>query len=1034
MTPNRLKIILTILHCSHIVIFAQVPKIIINEFLTSNAHINYDPDFIQYSDWIELLNKEDFNINLNGYYFTDDLANSKKWQINQDITIPANGFLVFTADGENEGSHIGFKLNREGEQIGLYTPNGSVLDSISFGNQLTDVSSGRNPVNESEWLYFADPTPGTINNNKGILSQVICETPIFSISSGFYANALSLEIYSNDNAEIRYTLDGSEPNENSILYVSHINIFDRSIEPNYYSAIPTNANPYSWIQPWRPPNDIVRKASIIRARSFDNNRLPSKIVTNTYFIGSDLLNRYKNIPVISLISDEKHLFSESTGIYVPGNRFNGNQGTGNYFNNWNKPAHIQLFNEEGNLQISQEVDIRTQGLSSKVNPQKGLHIIARNKYGIDSINYPFFKNRSSSANKISSFKRIIIRAWGSNWQYAMLTDAFAHTIYAKSTLDIQDYCPTVVFINGEYWGLQEIREANKNPYYYYEHYGIGINNPGIDLLQLQGEFIDEGDDDHWQNMIDFLNNSDIVNHNNYEYLQTQMDITNFIDYIGHTVYCGKFDWPGQNEAMWRPRTSDGKWKWIQYDMDTSFGINGNYGPYYNMIKHTIHNGNNNKGAHPILVILLNNNDFKNQFINWFMDRINSDFLPEVVKGKLDNVVSEIEILMDEHRARWALRNDSWLQWNYNLNLIYEYIRLKPDILVTHLQDEFDLDGTVNVSVNVNDLNGTVKINTLLIDDSTEGIQNSPYPWSGKYFKDVPITLFARPTEGFVFDHWEGSINSTNDSVTFTLTDDAEFIAIFIPVNKIDSIVLNEVLTANINIVKDTAGDYDSWIELYNSGEDSIDLKGLYLTDDFSIPTKWKIPQVDSVSFNIRPKGYQIFWCDSETDEGFDHTEFSLKDRGGQIGLVQITGKDTVYIDSIEYPHLSPNISFGRLPTSPTNWKTLLTPTPGAINIYQTSMEELTNSPTLLQNYPNPFNNFTLIPVYLSDLRIYRVSIFDIKGNLIKEYNFDGQISGLRSIIWDGLDFQGKIVSSGIYFYSLFSDNKLIQTKKMLFIK
>ncbi len=457
--------------------------------------------------------------------------------------------------------------------MGIYSPSVIPIDTLSFQTQFVNVSYGRNINDKNEWLYYDNPTPKRANSNNGIIKPVFSTAPVFSHKGGFYTNNIYVELSTESDGEIRYTVDGSEPTENSRLYTNGIEVKDKSYEPFYYAAIPTNINTYSWIQPWYPPRDLIRQATVIRAKTFHDYKLNSNIVTNTFFIGNDINNAYE-IPVISIVSDKKHLFSDASGIYVLGDKYDGNKDTGNYFFDWNRPAHFEYFDENKDLVLSQTVDIRTQGLSSQINPQKGLHIIARKKYGVEKLNYPFFKDFTSSAKNIASYKRIIARAWGSNWQYAMLSDAYAHTIYSRSSLDVQAYQPVIVFINGEYWGIQELREANKNPYYFNDHYGIDILNPGVDILQSQNgidilnpgvdilqsqnAFVDEGDDIHWTMMINFLS-SNVMTDENYAILGSYMDIPNFIDYIGHTVFCNKFDWPGQNEAFWRVKTSDGKW-------------------------------------------------------------------------------------------------------------------------------------------------------------------------------------------------------------------------------------------------------------------------------------------------------------------------------------------------------------------------------------------------------------------------------------------------------------------------------------------
>ncbi len=205
-------------------------------------------------------------------------------------------------------------------------------------------------------------------------------------------------------------------------------------------------------------------------------------------------------------------------------------------------------------------------------------MIARGAFGKNRINYPLFENDPSGANQLKEFKRFIIRAWGSLISGSLLNDAYAHRLMAKNDLDIQAYRPVVVFINGEYWGLQSLREANKNSWYYQYHYNIDRDIPGYDIL-LHSErngapyaYIDEGDASHWNAMMNFINTHDMRQKENYAYLETQMDMDNFIAYMGHCIYVGKWDWPNNNEASWRPHTADGRWRWIQYDMETGFGV------------------------------------------------------------------------------------------------------------------------------------------------------------------------------------------------------------------------------------------------------------------------------------------------------------------------------------------------------------------------------------------------------------------------------------------------------------------------------
>lgn len=999
---------------------SQTPNIIINEFLTSNAHINYDPDYKNYSDWFELYNNENYPINLNGYYLTDDLTNPTKWGITNDITIEANDYLVFWADNEDDWIHTDFKLNVDGEQIGIYTSDGSIVDTVTYKSQQADVSYGRNTNNENEWLYYSNPTPGTINNTIGYTEIVNCSLPMFSVNSGFYANDISLKITVDQDSEIRYTLDGSEPDENSEKYTTPINISDRTGDPNYFSEIPTNINPWSLIHSWTPPLGEVRKATIVRAKVFATGKVPSKIVTSTYFVGQELKNAYSTIPVISLVTDEKHFFSDTAGIYVPG------QTNGNYEQDWTRPVEIQFFDENGNLEISQEVDIRIQGSSSRHMPQKALHVIARSKYGKSTIDYPFFKNTKSKANKLTSFKRFMIRAWGyPTWGTGMINDALSQTSYAESSLDIQDYRPTIVFINGEYWGLQEIREANKNPYYFEEHYGIEKDNPGVDILVggANQYYIDEGDDVHWKNMMNFIFNNDLSVTQNYKYIKTQMDVHNFVDYIGHCIYFGKTDWPVQNEAFWRSKTEDGRWKWIQYDMDMCLSSLN-----YNMIDHVI-NGGTNHEPHPILVHLIKNQQFKIKFINWYLDRINSDFKSEILHKNYNKILNDIYPYLDEHQNRWVLSKSNFGTFTA---FIRDFISKRPSGMQSLLKSYFDLGDLNTVILGLKE-GGIVKINSLQIDEDTPGYMENKKEWLGKYFEDVPILLTAIPNEGYTFDHWEGPVDSQSDSIGFYLDKNMWLAAVFFPTEKVDSLFINEILADNESINTDSTGKYDDWIELYNAGSDTINLTGLYLTDDFTNPLKWKIPVVDSISFNILPNEYKIIWCDNDPEEGQDHLGFSLSKMGEMIGITQITGNDTVFIDSVSFSEQLPNISYGRFPDATNKWEFMLLPTPGSSNVFKPISYDQLNSPQLFQNYPNPFNVKTSIPFYLSDINDVTIDIYNVEGKLVRSLIDKQKEIGYSKFLWDGRDSDGNSVSSGVYFYRMQTDD-FNQVKKMLFMK
>lgn len=145
------------------------PVLYINEFLASNDSCCAD-EYGEYDDWVEIYNPGPDPVDIGGMYITDDLSDLTAWQIPTTVpdstTIQPNDFLVLWADKQPEQGilHVNIKLSSGGEQVGLVAPNGTtVIDSLTFGPQTTDVSYGRYPDGSDNWQTFANPTPGFPN-------------------------------------------------------------------------------------------------------------------------------------------------------------------------------------------------------------------------------------------------------------------------------------------------------------------------------------------------------------------------------------------------------------------------------------------------------------------------------------------------------------------------------------------------------------------------------------------------------------------------------------------------------------------------------------------------------------------------------------------------------------------------------------------------------------------------------------------------------------------------------------------------------
>jgi hypothetical protein len=141
--------------------------------------------------------------------------------------------------------------------------------------------------------------------------------------------------------------------------------------------------------------------------------------------------------------------------------------------------------------------------------------------------------------------------------------------------------------------------------------------------------------------------------------------------------------------------------------------------------------------------------------------------------------------------------------------------------------------------------------------------------------------------------------------------------------------INEFMADNDGVIPDPndPNSFEDWIELYNASENTIDLSGMYITDDLTNPTKWLIP----AGISIPSGGYLLFWADNDDEEGSTHTNFNLNKDGEDIGLFDTDTKGNIIIDTISFGDQSMDISYGRENDGGEAWVFFESSTPGYSN-------------------------------------------------------------------------------------------------------
>ena len=661
--------------------------VVINEILASNHSGALDPDFSQFADWIELYNNSAADIDLSGWTLTDDFSEPEKWHIPENIILPAHGYLLIWADGTGLGLHSNFKLDNAGEVVGLYAPDGTAMDTLSFGEQVSDVSFGRSPVDLNVLLYFENPTPDGENSTEGVETSLQSAQVEINKPSGFYTGAIDVTL-STVNGTIRYTTDGSTPNRFS---------------PEYHTPLK------------------ISSTTVLKTGSFAPNLLPGPVETRTLFINEDV-----HLPVFSLTTEPDFLWDPDIGIYVDENI--------SARKSWERPATLEFFDANGYLAFSRQADIRLFGRTAIYIPQKSLSIFLR-----DRLNYPLFPDM-----ELHEFDAFLLRSSSDDWHQTMFRDGFIQKwVQDHMNVDTQAYRPAVLFINGAYWGIHNIREKY-NESYVETHDGVDRDNVDILYIDERNEDVEvvAGDRAHYDALIDFISTHDVSLEENYDVVASLVDIDNLIDYVIAQAHIGNRSW-AHNIRAWRPRTTDGKWRWMIFDLDRGFRYAS-----YNSLEEMANR------FHPFSE-LLTNDIFKNRFIGRFVEYMNDSFSPARVVPLLDSLRSVIAPEMPNHIQRWdgfcgnnVCGISSMELWQDYVAEMRNIVGMRPATVRQQLIDLFDLDSVVQLDLQVQQPGyGYIEL----------GQQTTiRHDYSGQFFQNTIVPLKAGANDGFYFVGWRQS--------------------------------------------------------------------------------------------------------------------------------------------------------------------------------------------------------------------------------------------------------------------------------------
>ncbi|CAH9017937.1 CotH kinase family protein [Candidatus Nitrosacidococcus sp. I8] len=645
---------------------------------------------------------------------------------------------------------------------------------------------------------------------------------IFSQPSGFYKEDFTLTLsHPDNNITIYYTLDGSEPDPNNLKgstyryknnyeqppnkpkdnflyhryktyqYSQPILIKDRTNEPDRISQISTtfDEKPDYFPQKNQGSNNTNRiiKGTPVRAIAVNEAGVKSPMITHTFFIGSQ---EEFHLPIIALTVPEKDLFGYDEGIFVVGRDYDEWLATepeqlkpsraSSTPANWHrkdkvatrKNAAMEQLNQN-QLSPSLNVELKIHGNGSRMDSYKSFRVYLEENQSLKG----FVPNGERLTGLRLNFRHDgiphgIIRS--SNF----VTDTAAQRITEGLSFGTQhSYGYRNIFLNGEYYGIRNIRDAKDNRYV--SHFYHLAHRKKIEILfnKANNEVptnedlpsLLKGNFEEWNKLNQAFEQKE---NQNLDFAQNYIDVESFIDYYIAEIFLANTDWPQNNYAFWKylgkavenNLTSDGRYRWLIYDLDAAFlKINNK-----SLERATV----TDSERYPFTFMfstLLKSPEFKERFITRFSDLMNTTFVPERMVKIIENTKKEVEKDILLHIERWKYP-PSMEEWKNSINLMIGFARQRPAIQYEQLQDFFKLDNTYQVKVDVNDsASGIVTVNTLQLglkdNELTKPIAATDsaifmedvlaLPWQGKYFKQLPLKLEAIPKSGYQFSHWQG---------------------------------------------------------------------------------------------------------------------------------------------------------------------------------------------------------------------------------------------------------------------------------------
>lgn len=590
-------------------------------------------------EWVELLNDGSETISLRGYSLSDDPESPRKWFLPTVSLAPQTPFLVYTTGYNwfrNGDYHSNFQLDREGEWIGLFDPDGMLIDEIRYPAQVRDLSYGRSRTADSEWGFFEDPTP-VQSNGRETLSG-LASPPSLSVPGGVYPGAVQVEISASPGLDIRFTLDGTTPTEDSALYSTPL---------------------------------TIRRNSPLRVRTFGDRLLPSRTQTHSFIIRDDT-----PLPIVSLVTDPDHLWDSNQGIYANSTR---------HGRVWERPCSFEWIDTEGLRTFGVDCGIRIHGGASRQRSfKKSWRLYFRNEYGPVLLEHALFDHTPAT-----SFNQLVIRgnfndAWAYDREMQRVTvlnvrDQTVRWIFQDMGQPVADGHFAMLYINGEYWGIY-------NPCERYDELFMQHRFGGDEWDIIVEDLLREGDMTAYMELQQWIRSNDMRDPENYAEAWRRIDLENFTDYMLINIWMQNYDWPHHNWYAARMKDPTASWRFFVWDIEYSFG-SGIQG--YRIDQNTMNNATDlSRGSIPLIFTeLLKNRDYRHYVWRRYEYHRNNALSESHIRTRLDQSLERVMPVIPAELERWGGGDKTMEDFEDARQKAYRFIEERSEHVVRFMRQE-----------------------------------------------------------------------------------------------------------------------------------------------------------------------------------------------------------------------------------------------------------------------------------------------------------------------------------------------------------